>query len=251
MSRWYKRYGGDFIHGTMMLSLEEKGAYSLCLDLIYDRGGPIPDDPRWLSGVCGVSIRKWKSIRDRLISLGKLSEENGFLINFRAHLELVSTELQRRNQAETGAKGGRKRVENEARAKENKHLSQGTLKPNRGEERRIEEIPLAKANGRDAPFDDFVDPEKQFWDDAKAYLRRHVKSDPGALIGKWCRSHQKEKTRAAIHAAQVERAVDPVAYIEGFLRRNSGPDLSDRPGYRDKSHPNWGPGDPGHSGIPI
>jgi uncharacterized protein YdaU (DUF1376 family) len=59
--RWYKRCGADFIHGTMMLSLEEKGAYSLCLDLIYDRGGPIPDDARWLSGVCGVSLRKWGS----------------------------------------------------------------------------------------------------------------------------------------------------------------------------------------------
>src|SRR5688572_31678835 len=53
-ARWYKRCGADFIHGTMMLTLEEKGAYSLCLDLIYDRGGPIPDDARWLSGVCGV-----------------------------------------------------------------------------------------------------------------------------------------------------------------------------------------------------
>ena len=70
MSRWYKRCGADFIHGTMMLTLEEKGAYSLCLDLIYDRGAPIPDDARWLSGVCGVSMRKWNALRNRLIELG-------------------------------------------------------------------------------------------------------------------------------------------------------------------------------------
>src|SRR6476661_5000556 len=109
-ARWYKRCGADFIHGTMMLSLEEKGAYSLCLDLIYDRGGPIPDDARWLSGVCGVSMRKWTALRDRLLSLGKLAVENGHLTNSRADLELVSAELSSRERAESGAKGGRKRA---------------------------------------------------------------------------------------------------------------------------------------------
>ena len=74
---WYKRFGADFVHGTLGLSLEEKGAYSLCLDLIYDRGGPIPDDARWLSGVCGVSVRKWTALRERLIDTGKLVVRDG------------------------------------------------------------------------------------------------------------------------------------------------------------------------------
>lgn len=129
MSRWYKRCGADFIHGTMMLTLEEKGAYSLCLDLIYDRGGPIPDDARWLSGVCGVSIRKWNAIRERLLSLGKLVSNGEHLSNRRADLEILSAELHRRNQAESGAKGGRKRAENAAASKENSGLAQATLKP--------------------------------------------------------------------------------------------------------------------------
>lgn len=129
MSRWYKRCGGDFIHGTMSLSLEEKGAYSLCLDLIYDRGGPIPDDPRWLSGICGVSMRKWNSLRDSLICAGKLIAEGGFLTNDRATLEIASADFYRRNQAEAGAKGGRKRAENAAAPKENSDLAQASLKP--------------------------------------------------------------------------------------------------------------------------
>lgn len=128
-ARWYKRCGADFIHGTMMLSLEEKGAYSLCLDLIYDRGGPIPDDARWLSGVCGVSIRKWNAIRERLIQLGKLSVEEGHLTNARADLEIISTEFQARERAESGSKGGRKRVENEAISNKNNNLGQAQLKP--------------------------------------------------------------------------------------------------------------------------
>ena len=129
MSRWYKRCGADFIHGTMMLSLEEKGAYSLCLDLIYDRGGPIPDDARWLAGVCGVSTRKWSTIRQRLLDLGKIAVENGLLSNSRADFEILSTNLSSRERAESGAKGGRKRAENESTPKETNNLGQAELKP--------------------------------------------------------------------------------------------------------------------------
>jgi uncharacterized protein YdaU (DUF1376 family) len=128
VSRWYKRSGADFIHGTMMLTLEEKGAYSLCLDLIYDRGGPIPDDARWLAGVCGVSLRKWNAIRDHLISLGKIIVENGLLSNSRADFELLSASLSSRERAESGAKGGRKRAEKEAQPKGNNDLTQAELK---------------------------------------------------------------------------------------------------------------------------
>jgi uncharacterized protein YdaU (DUF1376 family) len=128
-ARWYKRCGADFIHGTMMLTLEEKGAYSLCLDLIYDRGGPIPDDARWLSGVCGVSMRKWSALRDRLVELGKLTAQNGLLSNSRAAFELVSAELSSRKLAEAGAKGGRKRAENQFDYNIISNLAQATLKP--------------------------------------------------------------------------------------------------------------------------
>jgi uncharacterized protein YdaU (DUF1376 family) len=128
-ARWYKRCGADFIHGTMMLSLEEKGAYSLCLDLIYDRGGPIPDDARWLSGVCGVSIRKWNAIRNRLISLNKITVSDGLLSNSRADFEILSADLSSRERAESGAKGGRKRAENQVDHNKNSELVQAELKP--------------------------------------------------------------------------------------------------------------------------
>jgi uncharacterized protein YdaU (DUF1376 family) len=138
-ARWYKRCGADFIHGTMMLTLEEKGAYSLCLDLIYDRGGPIPDDARWLSGVCGVSMRKWGAIRARLIELGKLAAADNHLSNSRAALELVSAELSHRERAESGAKGGRKRAEKAGTHGKINGLAQAELKPK--EEIREEEKP--------------------------------------------------------------------------------------------------------------
>ena len=74
---WYRRYGSDFIVRTLDLSLEEKGAYSVILDLIYDRGRPFPDDARYIAGVCGCSLRKWASIRGRLIEAGKIAIVDG------------------------------------------------------------------------------------------------------------------------------------------------------------------------------
>ena len=112
---WYKRYGGDFIVGTMRLTLEERGAYSICLDLIYDRGGPIPDDDKWLAKVCGVSVRKWRTLRARLIEADKIQAIDGTLNNKRATRELGATADDSAEQAEIGAKGGRKRAENRSK----------------------------------------------------------------------------------------------------------------------------------------
>lgn len=116
---WYKRDGAAFIHGTMGLTLEEKGAYSLCLDLIYSEGGPIPDDARWLAGVCGVSLRKWSSLRARLLAVGKLKSEYGLLMNPRAVREIAELEADHSEAVENGAKGGRKRAENAAKSAQN------------------------------------------------------------------------------------------------------------------------------------
>ncbi len=166
-ARWYKRCGADFIHGTMMLTLEEKGAYSLCLDLIYDRGGPIPDEPRWLAGVCGVSLRKWASIRDRLISLGKLTSDGDYISNSRADLELVSSELQAKKLAESGAKGGRKRAENAGQVNKSNDLAEAPLKLTREDKIREErDTPNGVLRPPVWPCPVGVDPDH--WRDLKA-----------------------------------------------------------------------------------
>jgi hypothetical protein len=70
------------------------------------------------------------------------------------------------------------------------------------------DIPLAKANGHSPPSD------KVFWDSAVAYLGAGKRS----VIGKWCKTYGQPETARAITAAQIERAVDPVAYITAALR---------------------------------
>jgi DNA-binding transcriptional MocR family regulator len=76
------------------------------------------------------------------------------------------------------------------------------------QEQRKQDIPFSKEKGA-------VDLEAKFWADCKAVIGG---KNPGALLNKWLREHGKAATRHAITAAQIERAVDPIPYIERVLR---------------------------------
>jgi len=69
-------------------------------------------------------------------------------------------------------------------------------------------VPFDKSNGAEP------DSDKDFWDSAKAYLGKSRAS----LIGQWVRDHGKSETASAITAAQLERAVNPVEFIQGRFR---------------------------------
>ena len=105
---WYKRYGGDFVMGTMGLTLEERGAYSLLIDLMHDRGGPLPDDAKYFSNIMGVSAKRWKIIRGRLIEAGKIDERDGFLTQKRVEKDLENTSKIKEIRSQAGSEGGKK-----------------------------------------------------------------------------------------------------------------------------------------------
>lgn len=108
---YYKRYPRDFVEGTIGLPFEVKATYSFVLDLIYMQGGELPDDPRYISGLLGVSVRKWNALRQALIDHGKIQVSGEFLTNYRAVSELESL-----------AKLQDKQRENRSRPNKNKDL---------------------------------------------------------------------------------------------------------------------------------
>lgn len=71
---------------------------------------------------------------------------------------------------------------------------------------------LAKAKGASA------DPDKAFWATGKAYLAEAGVSDPGKMIGMWCRDYGQVDTARAITEAQLARAVEPVSYVQRILK---------------------------------
>lgn len=86
---YYKRYGRDFLEGTAGMPFELKGAYAIVLDLIYLQGGRLPDDPQYIAGHLGMSVRRWNKVRLGLIAAGKIEAENGIISNSRADKELI------------------------------------------------------------------------------------------------------------------------------------------------------------------
>jgi uncharacterized protein YdaU (DUF1376 family) len=87
-------YPSDFLRGCFILTAEETGVYRTLIDMMYDRSGPVDDDPKELARIAGCTTRKFKMIRDKLLHLpGKLTRtDDGRLFNGR-----VALELKRRN----------------------------------------------------------------------------------------------------------------------------------------------------------
>lgn len=153
---YYKRYPRDFIEGTIGMPFELKVTYSFILDLIYMQGGNLPDDPRYISGLLGASVRKWKSLRQGLIDAGKLqvitNAEGTFLTNYRAVSEL-----------ETLAKLSRKQSENRSRPNKNNDLQSprsNHTEPDTDTEGSANALPMrasARGGGRKPPngFEEF------------------------------------------------------------------------------------------------
>lgn len=70
---WYRRFPDNFIVQAAELSLEEKGALSVFVDLIYATGGPVEDHPQQVARLLGCSTFRWKQIRERLLKLERLA----------------------------------------------------------------------------------------------------------------------------------------------------------------------------------
>lgn len=116
---WYKRHALDALEGMANMTLEESGAYSKVLDLIYLNDGNLRDDAAYLCRWLNCDRRVWSRLRARLIELGKLSLADGILVNRRAANEVAKTVATRAASVQLGRQGGLK-------TQQNNRLAQGS-----------------------------------------------------------------------------------------------------------------------------
>lgn len=76
------------------------------------------------------------------------------------------------------------------------------------------ECSVSKDTGAVAP----IDPDKVFWGNALDYLGQSKRS----MVGRWVSKHGQDATAKAITEAQINRAVDPIPYIERVLVKGGG-----------------------------
>lgn len=230
MSRtvWHKRFHGDALNGYMGLSLEERGAYTTLLDLMYDSDWEIgiPDRERWVAGHLNVSTRRWNALRKSLLEAGKIDIVDGFISNFRYRKERENALNISRKRAENGASGGDKSGEvrrkyskikaaPEANASDLPLYARATYSDTEADKKDSE----AKASGAEAPL---IDPAKVMFDAGILLLGAAGIDERKArgIIGKWKMGHGVEATIAALGNAKREGATEPVSFIEGIFRRN-------------------------------
>lgn len=109
---YHRRYHQDALQGYRRLTLEERGAYTTILDLIYDEGGPIEMNDRWLAGELNCSVRKARAVIDALIAARKIYLTGaGKISNHRAEAELENALKISRKCSENVAKREEKRRE--------------------------------------------------------------------------------------------------------------------------------------------
>lgn len=101
---YYKAYPRDFFEGTAGMPFELKATYRLVLDLIYMHGGKLADDPRFIAGHLGCSVRAWNQARAKLIEAGKIVADLGIISNFRADKELETLRTFQYKQRENASK---------------------------------------------------------------------------------------------------------------------------------------------------
>lgn len=207
---WHPRSHRAALEGMRRLTLEERGAYNTLLDLIYDRSGPIPDDPRWLSGWMGCSLRKWNAIREMLIEQGKIYavmiKTEPCLMNQRAAVEIENQSKFARNLSESGAKGGRKRAENATALNENNDLGQAPLQASLKLSTRTstvrEEANASLSPSADAPKATYPPLFELAW---KAYPHTKGRSSKPKTLAAWRRLPQSERDCLPQAAAKYKR----------------------------------------------
>jgi uncharacterized protein YdaU (DUF1376 family) len=149
MTDFYKMDPADWDNGTARLTLEEEAAYLRIVNSIHKHKAPVPDVDRVLAGMFRTSTRKARALVNALMDAGKIVIEGGSIWNDRARSDLVHRGFVSISRAESGAKGGRTRAINAAKALENIDASQAIASSR--EEKRREEKSIEKREANASP----------------------------------------------------------------------------------------------------
>lgn len=195
---YMRMYWADYDADTAHLSTMQHGIYLLLIKNYWQRGGPLPNDDLRLARIAKVSLKDWRRNADVIREF--FTDRESLLVHGRIDQELAHIafkSLKNKRPGNTNAK----RTKRDGNA-------EGTRSPIYTETE-ADKSSVDKSTAAEG------DPDAAFWATAKDYLGKGKAS----LIGQWVRDHGRQATAAAIAAAQVERAVDPVQFIQGRFRK--------------------------------
>lgn len=142
---WYKREPISFLGGVQGLTTKQTAVYSIILDLLYQHGGMLNNDPKWICGwFSDMGPLACKNAISELISLGKLQLENGKITQTRVKREVNTRQTLIKQASNAGQTGGKRSAAARSKVNKNNNLDQADpsshIEPKRREEKREEEI---------------------------------------------------------------------------------------------------------------
>lgn len=189
----------DYLADAAHLTTTQHGAYLLLIMNYWQRGGPLPDDDRRLASIARLGPREWARHRDVISEFFSIADGQWSHSRIQAELSRV-----------------------EAKSLKSKKAAQASVERRFG--KRSTDVEPTEAHTDTVTIDKSigaspVDSDEVFWANSKAFLASEAKGDPGKLIGKWCRDFGKDAAANAITRAQLERPVQRIPFIEGYLRK--------------------------------
>lgn len=99
----------EYISGVAgVLNASEQGVYWMICSLIMSEGGPVERNEKRIATLCGIRASDTRKIINRLVEIGKISEQSGGKLaqkRAQSEVELASKRIQ--TAIENGSKGGR------------------------------------------------------------------------------------------------------------------------------------------------
>lgn len=175
--------------------------------------GSLPDDDRVLAHLSGAGS-KWRKVKD-LALRGFVKCSDGRLYHPVVSEKAIEAWGKKQSFRERSKKG------NEKRWGSHKDGDKQSLKDPLAIPEGLLELPKGEGEGSNSVDKSTADSDKVFWINAKSYLKPFVKGDPGSLIGKWSKDHGKPATAEAITRAQLDRAVNPIEFVQGYFRKQA------------------------------
>lgn len=120
-------YVADYMADTRHLTTEQHGAYLLLLMTMWRHNGKLPNDPKKLSRICGVTPRKWPAIWEDLAEFFVV--ENDEISNPRLTKEYQKAEAKSKLRANAGSLGGKAK----ALKNNNTDVAKATVLPKQGQ----------------------------------------------------------------------------------------------------------------------
>ncbi len=194
-------YWGDYLGGTMHFSTFQHGCYTLLIAAYWQNGGALPADPMSLARICRTSCDKLARYGNPV--LAKFTTKDGLLYHQRIDIEIYLSSHRQAVAVANGRAGGL------AKSK----LVTVTYTEERKKKASAPNGAAHAGNGQ------VYDPVKDLFDTGVRILALTGISDRQArtIVGKWRKDVPDEKLIGFIAAAS--KATDPVAYIEGAIRK--------------------------------